>query len=278
MADGVIVTTLATSDDGTRIGFRTAGSGPGLVVLHGTLRAAQHYHALADALAADFTVHSVDRRGRGHSGAQGDRYDIDAECADLAVVLAHTGATMVFAHSYGGLVALETVLRRPDARIERLAVQEPALSIDGAISADWLPDLERAIAEDRTADGVLAIMIGLDLAGELRRVPVRLRKALLRSMLQGEMLDEMRALLPTVAPEVRVAIGLDSSGERYAGVGADTLLLAGQRSPAYLREVTTLLTATLPRASAVTIPNAGHNAPDMEQPLAVAEALRAYFT
>lgn len=277
MTGRVITTTLATSADGTRIGFRTEGSGPGLVVLHGSLRAARHYSALAEALAADFTVYTVDRRGRGDSGAQGDGYGIDAECADLAAVLALTGARMVFGHSYGGLIALETVLRLPAAGIDRLAVYEPAVSIDAGGSDDWLADLDRAIAEDRTADGVAAIMSGLDLAGELRRVPARLRKALLRAMLRGEMLADMRRLLPTVAPEVRAVRRLDPSGDRYAGVSTETLLLDGERSPEYLRKATALLAGTLPEATAVTIPRAGHNAPDLELPLAVAERLRGWF-
>ncbi|HEX3648357.1 MAG TPA: alpha/beta hydrolase [Pseudonocardiaceae bacterium] len=276
MSEGVVGTTVITSDDGTPIGCHTAGRGPGLVVVHGSLRAAKHYRTLADTLAADFTVYTVDRRGRGVSGAQGEGCGIDAECADLAAVLARTGATMVFGHSYGGLVALETVLRRPDARIERLAVYEPAVSIGGAIRTDWLPELERAVAEDRTSDGA-AVLFGLGLAGELRHVPARLRKVLLRAGLRGEMLADLRALLPTVPAEVRVARSLDSAGDRYAGVGTETLLLAGDRSPAYLRQVTAVLAGTLPDATAANVRNAGHNAPDLDAPGAVAERLRAFF-
>jgi pimeloyl-ACP methyl ester carboxylesterase len=278
MTGRVITTTVVTSADGTRIGLHTVGGGPGLVVLPGTLRAAKHYRDLADALAADFTVHTVDRRGRGDSGAQGAGYGIDTECADLAAVLAHTGARLVFGHSYGGLVALETVLRLPDATIEKLAVHEPAVSVGGAFTDDWLPELASAIAEGRTVDGVVAVLSGLDLVGELRHVPSRMRAVLLRALPHGEMLADLRALLPTVAAEVSAARELDSAGERYAGVGTRTLLLDGDRSPDYLRHVTTLLADTLPDATRTTIPQAGHNAPDLDRPLVVAQRLRDWFT
>ena len=45
----------------------TIGSGPGLVVIPGGTRRARHYRALAEALADTYTVHMIDRRGRGAS-------------------------------------------------------------------------------------------------------------------------------------------------------------------------------------------------------------------
>jgi hypothetical protein len=107
------------SRDGTSIIFPGTGSGPGIVVVSGTLRAGRHYAGLAAALAEDFAVCTVGRRGRGGSGPQGPSYGIDTECAALAAVLARTGATAVFGHCYGALIALETAFRRPEARIER---------------------------------------------------------------------------------------------------------------------------------------------------------------
>ena len=62
------------SADGTHIGYRQTGSGPGLVVLHGGMRAAQHYLVLAEALADGYTVYIQDRRGRGLSGPPGENY------------------------------------------------------------------------------------------------------------------------------------------------------------------------------------------------------------
>jgi pimeloyl-ACP methyl ester carboxylesterase len=278
MAGEVIDSTHVESTDGTSIGFDSTGSGPGVVVLPGTLRAARHYRGLAAALADEFTVHTVDRRGRGASGPQGAGYGIDAECADLAAVLAATGATTVFGHSYGGLVALETALRRPDLRIDRLAIYEPAISIDGTITSDWLPELDLAIAEGRVTDAVSILIAGLDLAGPLRHVPERLRVVLSRIALRGDLREDMELLLPTVHAEVVVVTSLDSDGSRYAGIDMNTLLCNGERGPDYLRKVVDLLHTMMPDSERATVPKAGHNAPDLEAPQAVADSLRGYLS
>lgn len=56
-------TGTVTSADGTTIGYRRLGSGPGVVLLSGGFLAAQHYMDLAGALSGAFTVYVVDRRG-----------------------------------------------------------------------------------------------------------------------------------------------------------------------------------------------------------------------
>jgi pimeloyl-ACP methyl ester carboxylesterase len=40
-----------TSADGTTIGYRQIGSGPGVILLHGGMQASQHYMRLGRALA-----------------------------------------------------------------------------------------------------------------------------------------------------------------------------------------------------------------------------------
>ena len=51
-----------TSKDGTTIGFRQLGHGPGVVILHGGALASQHYMKLGGALTDEFTVYIPDRR------------------------------------------------------------------------------------------------------------------------------------------------------------------------------------------------------------------------
>lgn len=277
MTSGVVETVVVRSADGTAIACDVTGRGPALVVVPGSLRAARHYRTLATALADEFTVHVMDRRGRGGSGPQGAAYGIDRECDDLVAVLAHTDANLVFGHSFGGLVALETMLRRPDTPITRLAVYEPAVSVDGAISNEWLPELELAVAEGRTADGLISVISGLELAGPLTHVPLRLRRTLVKAVMRGDLLADMRELLPTVHAEVAAATGLDSDGAKFAGVATDTLLMAGERGPEYLRHVVAALADVMPHAHPTILPRLAHNAPDLDAPAAVAAELRRYF-
>jgi len=65
-----------TSADGTTIGYRKLGSGPGVVLLSAGFLAAQHYMGLAGALSDAVTVYVMDPRGRGLSGPPGDRYSM----------------------------------------------------------------------------------------------------------------------------------------------------------------------------------------------------------
>jgi pimeloyl-ACP methyl ester carboxylesterase len=115
-----LTTSTVHSADGTAINYRTTGAGAGLIIVPGALSDATDYAELADALAADFTVHTIERRGRGGSGPQGPDYGIETECADLAAVRKATGSRYVFGHSFGGLVALEAARR--DADIAKLAL------------------------------------------------------------------------------------------------------------------------------------------------------------
>src|SRR5438270_4085710 len=105
---------MVRSQDGTTIAYETLGGGPGLLVLNGAWRAARDYLPFARALARDFAVHVVDRRGRGRSGPQGTDYSIERELEHLSVVRARTGATILFGHSYGGLIALQAARRSSD--------------------------------------------------------------------------------------------------------------------------------------------------------------------
>ncbi len=57
-----------TSKDGTTIGYRQIGHGPGVVLVHGAMESALSHSQLAEALADTFTVCVYDRRGRGRSG------------------------------------------------------------------------------------------------------------------------------------------------------------------------------------------------------------------
>src|SRR4051812_2850379 len=68
-----------TSKDGTTIGYRKVGHGPGLLIVHGAAESSQSHRQLAEALADTFTVYLPDRRGRGLSGPYGKDYSIQRD-------------------------------------------------------------------------------------------------------------------------------------------------------------------------------------------------------
>ncbi len=153
-------TDTGTSADGTTIGYRQLGSGPGLVIIHGSLSESRRYLRLAEALADSFTLYIPDRRGRGLSGPAGADYGIAKETEDLNALLRKTGARMVFGHSAGAAIALESALTLP---IEKLMLYEPGVSIHGSFPTAWIPAFERAVNSNKSARAMGIFLKGLRL-------------------------------------------------------------------------------------------------------------------
>src|SRR4029077_11357301 len=86
-----------TSWDGTTIAFDRLGAGPAVVLVCGGSTDRMANAALADLLAADFSVLNFDRRGRGDSGDT-QPYAVEREVEDIKAVMAHAGGS---AHLYG---------------------------------------------------------------------------------------------------------------------------------------------------------------------------------
>ena len=143
------------SRDGTKISYLTMGSGPSVIVIPGTLSMAADYAAFARALAEQFTVHIIERRGRGESGPQGDDYSIAKECEDVLALQQKTGASFLVGHSFGGFVALEVARQQPLAY--QIAVYEPGVSIDGSIPMGWMPGYEKKLAEQKYLDAFVEL-------------------------------------------------------------------------------------------------------------------------
>ncbi|MFD0581783.1 alpha/beta fold hydrolase [Dactylosporangium darangshiense] len=133
-----------TSADGTTIAYRRLGdAGPAVILVHGGGQSGRHLEALAAILAADgFTAYVPDRRGRGGSGPAGAGYGIATERADLAALMAATGAGLLFGMSSGGLIVLDAARHLPGVRA--VAVYEPPLSVGGSTPLGWVGRYERS--------------------------------------------------------------------------------------------------------------------------------------
>ena len=97
------------SRDGTEIAYWTSGQGTPLVLVHGTPADHTRWRPLLPYLEPHFTVHAIDRRGRGASSDSPD-YALDREFEDVAAVIdavadAHGRTVNVYGHSHGGIVA-----------------------------------------------------------------------------------------------------------------------------------------------------------------------------
>jgi pimeloyl-ACP methyl ester carboxylesterase len=263
------------SADGTTISYHTTGTGPDILVVPGALNDAADYTALADALAAHFTVHTIQRRGRVDSGPQGPEYSIAAECADLAAVRAATGARYLFGHSYGGLVALEAARRDPG--IAKLALYEPGVSVQGLISMDWIPQYRQFLAQRRPFDAFATFAIGTGPTAA-RRNPRWLMAAILRLAFRGEQRAKILQLLEPNLREHEEIGKLDDSYLNYREVSADVLLMAGGKSDLpYVAPAFDRLTEVLPSARIHTFPKLDHVGPHHKGPAELAETVTAFL-
>jgi pimeloyl-ACP methyl ester carboxylesterase len=122
------------SEDGTEIGYRIIGAGPGAVLLHGAMQSSHSFMTLGSVLANRFTVYIPDRRGRGLSGPFNPGYSLQTEVDDLRRLIDRTGARNIFGLSSGALIALETALS--EREISRLALYEPPLDV-GRSPSPW---------------------------------------------------------------------------------------------------------------------------------------------
>ncbi len=272
-----------TSADGTTIGYRQIGTGPGLIILPGGMQASQHYMRLATALSDAFMVYVVDRRGRGLSGPHGDQYSMTKECEDLDALLAQKEAHFVFGHSSSALIALQAALTLPS--ISKVAIYEPPLSLHGSISTSWIPKFDREIAEGKLASALITFVK----ADKLSRLPRWLLLPLLKWYLSREKKPllpndiPMSALIPTQRFDGLLVKEMDGSLENFAKVRIEVLLLGGAKSPAFLRDILDALNHTLPHVKRIEYPDLDHSAPNQTRPNQkgperIARDLRAFFS
>lgn len=114
------------SRDGTEVAYWTAGQGPPLVLVHGTPADHTRWRPLLPYLEPHFTVHALDRRGRGASG-DSPHYALEREFEDAAAVIdavaeAHGSPVDVYGHSHGGIVAFGAATL--SSNIHRLVLYE----------------------------------------------------------------------------------------------------------------------------------------------------------
>lgn len=263
------------SKDGTTISYLSIGGGPPVLVLPGVLSMASDYAAFARALAEHFTVHTIERRGRGESGPQGDDYSIVKECEDVLALQQKTGASLLVGHSYGGLVALEVA--RNNKALTKIAVYEPGVSIDGSMPIDWMPGYEKKLAEKKDFDALVECALGVG-PERLRKTPHWLMKLRLLPFIISHELQQMLGLLHENLREWREIARLDSSYENYREIAAGVLLMYGGKSDSTAVNLAMeRLAAILPHSETKEFPKLDHFGIERTAPREVARAVSDYF-
>ena len=275
-----------TSKDGTTIGYRQLGHGPGVVLLHGAMSSGYNHIQLAEALADAFTVYVPDRRGRGLSGAYSEDYSIQKDVEDMDALLAKTGAHYVFGVSAGAIIMLQAALTL--SAIHKAAIYEPPLFINDSVPTAVLTRFDQEMAQGKVAAALITGMKGAQLGPPIFNVMPRwLLELMTKMMMSGE--DRkgsgdylpMRALAPTLHYDFQLVVEMSGKLKSFRAIRAEVLLLGGSKSPAFLKVALDALENVLPHAKRVELPGLDHaaswNTDRGGRPEPVAQALRRFF-
>lgn len=246
------MTDYVTSLDGTRIAYDRFGSGPAIVLISGIFCDRQTTRALAEELAAGFSVINYDRRGRGQSG-NAPAYAVEREVEDLAALInAAGGSAAVYGHSSGAGLALHAAAR--DLPITRLVVHEPPYSADDEESTGAARDLAKrvfsALDAGRNAEAIGHFFEAMGMPPE---------------MVDAMSNDPDRlAIAPTMRNDFAVMGDLDGGAvpeTLVRSIDIPTLVLAGDASPDFFVDVAKRIATMLPDGTLHIMAGQDHGAP-----------------
>jgi pimeloyl-ACP methyl ester carboxylesterase len=236
---------------------------------------AADYAAFGYTLAEHFTVHILERRGRGQSSPQGADYGIGKEQEDVNALQQATGASLLVGHSFGGLVALETARNNPS--FTKIAVYEPGVSLNGSINMDWMPAYTQKLTEKKYLDAFVAFGIGAG-PDNARNTPPWLMKLMLPLFISAHERKVMFGLLPECLREHQEVARLDSSSTNYREIPAQVLLMYGGKTNAKWVDIALEgLTEVLQSSEKQEFPALDHFGIDKKAPQEVARRVSAFF-
>jgi pimeloyl-ACP methyl ester carboxylesterase len=242
---------LVKSTDGTDIAVWRGGAGPPLVLVHGTTADHTRWARVLPLFEAHFTVHAMDRRGRGGSG-DAERYSLEQEGADVAAVVASLDEPVtLLGHSYGGLCALEAATRT--TCVWRLVLYDPPLPGGAQI----VPPATRDRIDAHLARGEREAAL-LTFFREVVHVP----EPQIEMLRAHPAWPGRIAAAHTLAREMRVEEEYRFDFDRLRGVRCPTLFLLGGDSPPFLQDATRRLHAALPGSRIQEMPGQQHVAMD----------------
>jgi pimeloyl-ACP methyl ester carboxylesterase len=264
------MTLFTTSADGTSIAYERTGSGPVLVVVDGALcsRALGPARGIAKALAHAFTVVIYDRRGRGESGDT-PPWSVEREVEDVAAVIQATGGrARLFGSSSGAALSLEAAARLDG--VEGAVLYEAPFIVDDTrepIDPGFPDRVADLVARNRRGEAVRAFLTAVGMPAAVARL-----------MAITPMWKRMKGVAPTLPNDLRI-IGPHQGGQplptgRYDDVRVPALVLAGAKSPDWMRNAQAALAAALPEAEHQVLPGQTH----MIKAKAVGPVIEAWAT
>lgn len=267
---------------GHRVSYRTAGSGPPLVLLHGIASSSMTWQHVTPWLAQRYTLIAPDFLGHGASATPRGDYSLGAHASgvrDLLTALGHDRVTIV-GHSLGGGVAMQFAYLFPE-RCERLVLVSSGglgrevhavLRAAALPGADWvLPFL--------VSRGLLQVGRGLgSLLGVVRLQPSRDLHEIARGFASLDNAGSRQAFLHTLRAVVEPGGQRVSAVDRLSLAAAlPTLIVWGNRDQIIPISHAAAAHHAMPGSRLAVLPGAGHF-PHADDPRRFAAVLNGFYT
>lgn len=218
--------------NGLRLHYRTAGSGPPLLLLHGYTGASAWWNPLLRRFADDYTTIVPDLPGHGRSEGRSGPYLFDRVATDLHALMDALGLGRFRAIGYsGGGIALLHMATQRSRRIEAMAI----------VSATHVP----------AKDDIVSFP-------DFENHPLQARAYWLKVHPSGE--AQVRELIARFHELGAVAEKVHITPEELATVAGRTLLIVGDRDPLVPLHAVMEMYRALPRAALWVVPDEGHAA------------------
>ncbi len=221
---------------GHRVGYRQAGEGPLLLLLHGITSTGEAWREVMPRLAERYTVIAPDMLGHGQSAKPRGDYSLGAYAAglrDLLAVLDFDRGTVV-GHSLGGGIAMQFAYLFPE-HVERMALissgglgkeVHPLLRASTLPGSEWVLPLMAREWSVNAGDAVrkVASKLGLEAGPDLAEF-ARGYASLIDSGARDAFLDTMRGV---IGPDGQKVSALD---RLYLADQVPTMLIWGSDDP-----------------------------------------------
>jgi len=232
---------------GITISYDRYGSGPALVLVHGSFSDhTTNWGFVKNLLARQFTVYAIARRGRGESD-QTEGCSLEDEGQDVAAVIRSIDQPVyLLGHSYGAHAALVAAAEAQD-RVRKLVLYEAAWP--HVIEPSVLARLEE-FARAGDWDG-----FAMKFFHEGLQVPLADLEELRPTELWPPIIADAEASLG----DMRALSRCDFSAERFRALRMPVLLQIGSESPRHLY-VTDALAAVLPNGEIQELKGQAHEA------------------
>ncbi len=226
-----------TSADGTSVGYFTRGTGPSLVITHGSVATSEQWLPAVEHLAEHFTCFVHDRRGRGRSG-DATSYDLMTEVDDIAAMMEVAGpGAHLLGHSFGALCALAFAEHR--GLDGTLLAFEPPLAVSGPVAGPDLPRYRELVSHGKFDEAFEHALVHF----------VQVPPAALPYIRQTPLWDSCVLLTPTWVRELEQIDALGADLDHYATITAPTRVLVGTATTPFLLESAHALTRTIAGAT-----------------------------